>query len=86
MVVEDLPEDHLGVCGSECVDLFANLSTVSAIPVFQVAADNKVRLIVLEGVKGDNRVVIRLTSPASEFDEFAPEAQEVIDSVEWTGS
>ena len=86
VVVENLPEDHFGVCGSECVDLFANLSTVSAIPVFQVAADNKVRLIVLEGVKGDNRVVIRLVSPASEFDEFAPEAQEVIDSVQWTGS
>ena len=60
VVVENLPEDHFGVCGSECVDLFANFSTVSAIPVFQVAADNKVRLIVLEGVKGDNRVVISL--------------------------
>jgi hypothetical protein len=86
VVVENLPEDHFGVCGTDCVDVFGNLSTVSAIPVFQVAADNKVRLIVLEGVKGDNRVVIRIVSPATEFDEFAPEAQEVIDTVEWTGS
>jgi hypothetical protein len=85
VVVENLPEDHYGVCGSECVDLFANLSTVSALPVFQVEGD-KVRLIVLEDVKGDNRVVISLVSPATEFDDFAPEAQEVIDTVEWTGS
>ena len=85
VVVEHLPEDHYGVCGSDCVDLFANLSTVSALPVFQVESD-KVRLIVLEGVKGDNRVVISVVSPATEFDEFAPEAQEVIDTVEWTGS
>jgi hypothetical protein len=84
VVVENLPEDHYGVCGSECVDLFASLST-GVLPVFQVEAD-KVRLIVLEEVKGDNRVVISLVSPATEFDEFAPEAQEVIDTVEWTGS
>jgi hypothetical protein len=71
------------VCGSDCVDLFANLST-EGLPVFQVEAD-KVRLIVLEDVKG-NRVTITYTSPATEFDEFAPEAQKVIDSVQWTGS
>ena len=81
VVVEDLPEDHFGVCGSDCVDLFANLSTVSALPVFQVEGD-KMRLIVLEG----NGVTITYTSPATEFEEFAPEAQKVIDTVEWTGS
>jgi hypothetical protein len=85
VVVENLPEDHFGVCGSDCVDLFANLSTNSALPVFQVESD-KVRLIVLEDVNGDNTVTISLVSPATEFDEFAPEAQEVIDTVEWTGS
>jgi hypothetical protein len=84
VVVEDLPEDHFGVCGSDCVDLFANLSTVSALPVFQVEGD-KMRLIVLEGVKGFG-AKITYTSPTTEFDEFAPEAQKVIDTVEWTGS
>jgi hypothetical protein len=82
VVVEDLPEDHYGVCGSDCVDLF-RLSTGS--PVSQVEAD-KVRLIVLEDVKGDNTVTIGLVSPATEFDEFAPEAQEVIENVDWGGS
>ena len=88
VVVENLPEDHFGVChtlsGSECVALFANLST-GVLPVFHVEAD-KMRLIVLEDVKGDNRVVISLVSPATEFDEFAPEAQRVLESVEWRGS
>jgi hypothetical protein len=82
VVVEDLPEDHYGVCGSDCVDLF-RLSTGS--PVSQVEGD-KVRLIVLDDVKGDNGVTIGLVSPATEFDEFAPEAQKVIESVQWKGS
>jgi hypothetical protein len=81
VVVEDLPENHNGVCGSDCLDLF-RLSTGS--PVSQVEAD-KVRLIVLEVVKGET-VTIGLASPATEFDEFLPEAQKVLDSVKWTGS
>jgi hypothetical protein len=36
-------------------------------------------------MKGET-VTIGLVSPATEFDEFAPEAQSVLDSVEWTGS
>jgi hypothetical protein len=80
VVVEDLPENHYGVCGSDCLDLFL-LSTGS--PVSQVEAD-KVRVIVLEDVKGET-VIIGLVSPATEFDEFAPEAQKVIDTVEWGG-
>ena len=47
--------------------------------------DNKQRLIVLENVKGKT-VTMGFTIPATEFDEQAPEAQKVIDSVEWTGS
>ena len=43
------------------------------------------RLIVLEDVKGET-VTIGFVSPATEFDEFAPEAQKVIDTVEWGGS
>jgi hypothetical protein len=81
VVVENLPENHYGVCGSDCLDLFL-LSDGS--PVSQGEAD-KVRVIALEDVKGET-VFIGLVSPATEFDEFAPEAQKVIDSVEWTGS
>jgi hypothetical protein len=81
VVVEDLPEDYSGVCGQDCVDLFS-LST--GIPVSQGEAD-KVRLTVLEDVKGET-VIIGFVSRATEFDEFAPEAQKVVDSVKWRGS
>ena len=81
VVVEDLPEDYSGVCGPDCVDLF-RLST--GIPVSLVEAD-KVRLTVLEDVKGET-VIIGFGSPASDFDEYAPKAQKVIDTVEWRGS
>jgi hypothetical protein len=85
VVVEDLPEDHPGVCHSivgpgECVDLF-RLSTGS--PVFLSARD-KLRLIVLEDVKGET-VTMGFGSPATKFDEVAPEAQKVLDSVKWRG-
>jgi hypothetical protein len=45
----------------------------------------KLRLIVFEDMKGRS-VTIGFVNPASDFDEFAPKAQKVVDSVEWTGS
>ena len=81
VVVEDLPEDYYSVCGSDCVGLF-RLST--GFPVSLVEGD-KVRLFVLEDVKGET-VTLGFVSPATEFDEFAPEAQKVIDTVEWGDS
>ena len=43
------------------------------------------RAIVLEDVKCET-VTIGVGSPASEFDEFLPEAQKVIETVEWKGT
>jgi hypothetical protein len=80
VVVENLPEDYSGVGGADCVSLF-RLSTGS--PVCQ-SEEDKVRLIVLEDVKGET-VTMGFGSPASEFDEFAPEAQKVIETVKWRG-
>jgi hypothetical protein len=45
----------------------------------------KYRAIVLEDVKGET-VTIGVGSLASEFDEFLPEAQKVLDTVQWGGS
>lgn len=81
VVVEDIPEDYSGVSGADCVDLFM-LST--GFPVCQPEED-KVRVTVLEDVKGET-VTIGFASPATEFDEFAPEAQKVMDTVEWRDS
>jgi hypothetical protein len=43
------------------------------------------RAIVLENVKGET-VTIGIASKAGEFDEFAPEAQKVLETVKWSGS
>jgi hypothetical protein len=81
ILVENLPEDHHGVCGSDCVDL-ARLSSGSQ--TF-LGEGYKLRLIDFEDMKGET-VNIGFASPASEFDEFAPKAQKILDSVKWRGS
>jgi hypothetical protein len=63
------------------VDLF---SSSTGFPVYQ-SEEEKVRVTVLEDVKGET-VTIGFASPITEFEEFAPEAQKVIDTVEWRGS
>ncbi len=42
-------------------------------------------MIILEDVQGE-RVTIDFGSLATEFDEFAPKAEKVLDSVEWKGA
>jgi hypothetical protein len=86
VVVGDRPQNYIPVCTSmvgnpNCVDLF-RLSTGA--PILLVEGD-KAGVIVLEDVEGET-VTIGFVSPASEFEEFVPEAQKVLDSVEWRGS
>jgi hypothetical protein len=86
VVVGDLPQNYIPICTSivgnpNCVDIF-RLSTGG--PILLVEGD-KAGVIVLEDVGGET-VTIGFVSPATEFDEFAPEAQKVLDSVQWTGS
>jgi hypothetical protein len=81
VVVREVPEGYYGACGSDCVDIFR----VSEASTVWLPKGYKARVIVLEDVKGET-VTIGVGSPANEFDEFAPEAQKVIDSMEWTGS
>ena len=80
VVVGDLPEDHVGACGPDCVDLF-RLSDGSALGA---GKGFKYRAIVLEDVKGET-VIIGFGGPAGEFSGFAPEAHKVLDSVQWRG-
>jgi hypothetical protein len=49
------------------------------------AKGGKFRAIVLEDVNGET-MTIGIGSKASEFDEFAPDAQKVVESVKWGGS
>jgi hypothetical protein len=86
VVVGDRPQYYIPICTSivgnpNCVDLF-RLSTGA--PILLVEGD-KAGVIVLEDVGGET-VTIGFVSPASEFGELGPEAQKVLDSVEWRGS
>ena len=87
VVVGDLPQNYYiprctSIVGNpNCVDLFR---VRTGGPIL-LAEGEKVRAIVLEDVEGET-VTIGFVSPASEFGEFAPEAQKVLDSVEWRGS
>jgi hypothetical protein len=82
VLVEDLPQDSLGRCGVECVDI-APLSSGEQSVFFREA--NKRRVIVLQDVRGET-VTIDFSTPVVLFDEVAPEGQKVVDSIEWTGS
>ncbi len=85
VLVEDLPEDYYGLCSegvSDCVDI-APLSNDEAAAYFKEV--NKRRVFVLEDVKGDT-VMIWFAGPPDTFDKFAPEAQKVVESVQWEGS
>ena len=81
VVVEDLPEDYYGACGSDCVDLFKS----SDGSWWAFVEEWKERVIILEDVHGET-VTIDFGSPATEFDEGWPKAEKVIDSVEWKGA
>jgi hypothetical protein len=80
VVVGDLPEDHVGTCGPDCVDLF-RLNDGSALGSLK---GDKVRGIVLEDVKGET-VIIGFGGRADGFDALTPETQKVLDSVQWRG-
>jgi hypothetical protein len=86
VVLGDRPLTYIPTCTSivgtpNCVDLF-KLSTGGQIFITE---GEKVRAIVLEDVEGET-VTIGFGSDASEFGELAPEAQKVLESVEWRGS
>jgi len=83
VVVDHLPQDYYGNCGTDCLDIF-NQSGGEEIGYFN-AIKRERRVFVFEDVKGET-VVIWFASEADKFDKFAPEAQKVVDSVRWGGS
>ena len=84
VVVGDLPKDYYGLCGTDCVDI-APVSNDEYDAAAYFREVNKRKVVVLEDVKGDT-VMIWFAAPPDEFDEFASEAQKVVDSVKWSGS
>jgi len=82
-IVDHLPKDYYGNCGTDCLDIF-NQSGGEQIGYFN-AIKRERRVFVFEDVKGET-VAIWFASEADKFDRFAPEAQKVVDSVRWGGS
>jgi hypothetical protein len=83
LVVGDLPGGNYSEwCGSRCVPL---IRFGSGSPPLTLWQDEKARLIVLEDV-GGKTVVTGFAIQTTEFDEHAPEAQKVLDTVQWRGS
>ena len=80
-LVVDVPGGYHGACGSDCMDIYM----LSSGETVGFEDGNKTRII-LEGVKGETVAIDIGVSKPSEFEEFLPEAQKVIDTVEWTGS
>jgi hypothetical protein len=88
VVVKNVPQEYYGLCSQKfgpghCVDLFG-ISSGLPENLIAVYEEDKVRVIVLEDVRRET-VTIYYSSPATEFDEFALEAQRVLDSVKWRG-
>jgi hypothetical protein len=85
VLVENLPKGYSGLCDtgrSDCVDI-APLSEDQAVEETAYFTEgNKRKVFVLEDVKGDTVMIWFAASPEV-FDEFAPEAQKVVDSVKW---
>jgi hypothetical protein len=83
VVVGDLPEDYRGRCGTDCVDI----GRVEGVPPLKndifAPEDAKERVTFLD-VEGET-VTISITSRAIVFEDFVPEAQKVLESVEWRG-
>src|SRR5215203_3550411 len=82
VLVEELPKDYYGLCGTDCVDI-APVSNGQEAAIFREGNERKV--FVLEDVKGDT-VMIWFAGPPDTFDKFASKAQKVVDSVKWNGS
>jgi hypothetical protein len=81
VVVGDLPAGYYSECGSNCVDIFR----IGGAYLVYFGEEEKGRFIILDDVKRET-VTMGFISPATKFDEHAPEVQKVLDTVEWTGS
>ncbi len=83
VLIDHLPKDYYGNCGTDCLDIF-HQSGGDQLGYFGKNF-NKRKVNVLGDVKGDT-VVIWYAGPPDTFEKFAPKAQKVVDSVKWSGS
>ena len=80
-VPEGYRDDQGGGCAVPCVPLFR----LSSDSVSHITEKGKDRFTVLENVQGETIVII-ISAPGVEFDEFLSKALKVLDTVEWEGT
>jgi len=83
VLVDNLPKDSDGYCGSGCVDI-ASLSGGEQLLLFKEGRER--RVIVLEPMKGESVAIDFGSTQIPDFHDFVPEAKKVVDSVKWSGS
>ena len=74
--VTSAPQDYPQECGAPCVPAFPTSG-----PEIDFYLGDREEDFVLE--VGGEPVLVSITAPEDEFDEFLPKAQEVLDTVEW---
>lgn len=81
----DVPEGYRsaqkGECPVPCIPLFR----LGGESVTHLTEKSKHRIVVLQDAFEDDTVVAIVSAPVAQFDEFLPEGQEVLDTVEWGG-
>jgi hypothetical protein len=75
-----LPKDHPQICGGPCALLFASDAPSSP---FASGLDEKIRFVILEEVEGETVTIAIDTSPDDQFDNALPQAEKILNSVEW---
>jgi hypothetical protein len=80
MVVSSAPEDYPEACGEPCVPGYPVSDPATAFDFFP---GDKERIVILE--VGGEPVLVNAAAPEDEFEAFLPEAQQVLDTVEWGG-
>ena len=81
VVATDVPSKSIQFCGFPCVLLLPTSEGFN----FVIAEEAKHRFIVLEDVRGET-VIVAFGAPAVDFEEFLPEAQKMLKTVEWKGA
>ena len=80
----DVPEGYRGDEGGGCAVACISLFRLGGGSVTYLTENGKARFIVPKDVEGET-ITIVVSAPAEKFEEFLPEAQEVLDIVKWGG-
>jgi hypothetical protein len=80
VAVSSIPRDYPQDCPAPCVPGWRLSEPVTAFTFF---SGDKGRIVILD-VEGE-MVIVNAEAPEDEFEEFLPEAQKVLDTVEWGG-